>query len=357
MRQAVGNTSTAQHLHHDAADTCNVTPQSTLIIGALGVVFGDIGTSPLYAFKQSIEAAGGISHETVLAILSLIIWSLLIVITFKYVMVIMQANNKGEGGTLALTALAVNCVESHSARWLVLSMGLIGASLFYGECVITPAISVLSAIEGIEIATPLLKPYVIPITLVLIAALFAIERHGTATISMVFGPVMLVWFIVIAMLGLNALVNNPSVLLAFDPRYGVQFLLHHTTISMAILGAVVLTITGGEALYADMGHFGAAPISRTWLLIVLPSLLLNYLGQGALLLDDPTAITHPFYRLAPDWALFPMVGLAALATIIASQAVISGAFSIANQAVQLGYIPRIRIHHTSSDEIGQIYVS
>lgn len=357
MRQAVGNTSTAQHLPHDAADTCKVTPQSTLIIGALGVVFGDIGTSPLYAFKQSIEAAGGISHETVLAILSLIIWSLLIVITFKYVMVIMQANNKGEGGTLALTALAVNCVESHSARWLVLSMGLIGASLFYGECVITPAISVLSAIEGIEIATPLLKPYVIPITLVLIAALFAIERHGTATISMVFGPVMLVWFIVIAMLGLNALVNNPSVLLAFDPRYGVQFLLHHTTISMAILGAVVLTITGGEALYADMGHFGAAPISRTWLLIVLPSLLLNYLGQGALLLDDPTAITHPFYRLAPDWALFPMVGLAALATIIASQAVISGAFSIANQAVQLGYIPRIRIHHTSSDEIGQIYVS
>lgn len=327
------------------------------MIGTLGVVFGDIGTSPLYAFKQSIEAAGGISTETVLAILSLMIWSLLVVITFKYVLVIMRANNKGEGGTLALTALAVNCVESNSARWLVLSVGLIGASLFYGDCVITPAISVLSAIEGIEIATPVLAPYVVPITVVLIAALFAIERHGTATIGLLFGPVMLVWFVVMAALGLMALLGNLSVLAAFDPRYGIRFLFDHSGLSMAILGAVVLTVTGGEALYADMGHFGATPISRTWLLIVLPSLLLNYLGQGALLLNDPSAISHPFYRLAPDWALFPMVGLAALATIIASQAVISGAFSLANQAVQLGYIPRIRVRHTSSDEIGQIYVS
>ena len=338
-------------------ETCKRTPQSTLMIGTLGVVFGDIGTSPLYAFKQSIEAAGGISTETVLAILSLMIWSLLVVITIKYVLVIMRANNKGEGGTLALTALAVNCVESNSARWLVLSVGLIGASLFYGDCVITPAISVLSAIEGIEIATPLLAPYVVPITVVLIAALFAIERHGTATIGLLFGPVMLVWFVVMAALGLMALLGNLSVLAAFDPRYGIRFLFDHSGLSMAILGAVVLTVTGGEALYADMGHFGATPISRTWLLIVLPSLLLNYLGQGALLLNDPSAISHPFYRLAPDWALFPMVGLAALATIIASQAVISGAFSLANQAVQLGYIPRIRVRHTSSDEIGQIYVS
>ena len=338
-------------------ETCKTTPQSTLMIGTLGVVFGDIGTSPLYAFKQSIEAAGGISTETVLAILSLMIWSLLVVITIKYVLVIMRANNKGEGGTLALTALAVNCVESNSARWLVLSVGLIGASLFYGDCVITPAISVLSAIEGIEIATPLLAPYVVPITVVLIAALFAIERHGTATIGLLFGPVMLVWFVVMAALGLMALLGNLSVLAAFDPRYGIRFLFDHSGLSMAILGAVVLTVTGGEALYADMGHFGATPISRTWLLIVLPSLLLNYLGQGALLLNDPSAISHPFYRLAPDWALFPMVGLAALATIIASQAVISGAFSLANQAVQLGYIPRIRVRHTSSDEIGQIYVS
>jgi len=342
---------------HITEENCKTTPQSTLMIGTLGVVFGDIGTSPLYAFKQSIEAAGGISTETVLAILSLMIWSLLVVITFKYVLVIMRANNKGEGGTLALTALAVNCVESNSARWLVLSVGLIGASLFYGDCVITPAISVLSAIEGIEIATPVLAPYVVPITVVLIAALFAIERHGTATIGLLFGPVMLVWFVVMAALGLMALLGNLSVLAAFDPRYGIRFLFDHSGLSMAILGAVVLTVTGGEALYADMGHFGATPISRTWLLIVLPSLLLNYLGQGALLLNDPSAISHPFYRLAPDWALFPMVGLAALATIIASQAVISGAFSLANQAVQLGYIPRIRVRHTSSDEIGQIYVS
>jgi KUP system potassium uptake protein len=342
---------------HITEENCKTTPQSTLMIGTLGVVFGDIGTSPLYAFKQSIEAAGGIRTETVLAILSLMIWSLLVVITFKYVLVIMRANNKGEGGTLALTALAVNCVESNSARWLVLSVGLIGASLFYGDCVITPAISVLSAIEGIEIATPVLAPYVVPITVVLIAALFAIERHGTATIGLLFGPVMLVWFVVMAALGLMALLGNLSVLAAFDPRYGIRFLFDHSGLSMAILGAVVLTVTGGEALYADMGHFGATPISRTWLLIVLPSLLLNYLGQGALLLNDPSAMSHPFYRLAPDWALFPMVGLAALATIIASQAVISGAFSLANQAVQLGYIPRIRVRHTSSDEIGQIYVS
>jgi KUP system potassium uptake protein len=342
---------------HISEENCKTTPQSTLMIGTLGVVFGDIGTSPLYAFKQSIEAAGGIRTETVLAILSLMIWSLLVVITFKYVLVIMRANNKGEGGTLALTALAANCVESNSARWLVLSVGLIGASLFYGDCVITPAISVLSAIEGIEIATPVLAPYVVPITVVLIAALFAIERHGTATIGLLFGPVMLVWFVVMAALGLMALLGNLSVLAAFDPRYGIRFLFDHSGLSMAILGAVVLTVTGGEALYADMGHFGATPISRTWLLIVLPSLLLNYLGQGALLLNDPSAMSHPFYRLAPDWALFPMVGLAALATIIASQAVISGAFSLANQAVQLGYIPRIRVRHTSSDEIGQIYVS
>jgi KUP system potassium uptake protein len=337
--------------HHHAS------PHTKLMIGALGVVFGDIGTSPLYAFKQSVEATGGIRPETVLAVLSLIIWSLLIVITCKYVLVIMRADNKGEGGTLALTALAVDCFEHRAARWTILSIGLLGASLFYGDCVITPAISVLSAIEGIEIATPLLKPYVVPLTLILIAALFAIERHGTATIGLLFGPIMLVWFCVLALLGFVALIGNPTVLAAFDPRFGFVFLYDHPGLSMAVLGAVVLAITGGEALYADMGHFGAEPINRTWLFLVLPALLLNYLGQGALLLNDPSAIAHPFYRLAPDWALFPMVGLAALATIIASQAVISGAFSVANQAVQLGYIPRIRIRHTSTDEIGQIYIS
>ena len=328
-----------------------------LMLGALGVVYGDIGTSPLYAFKQSIEAAGGVTEENILAILSLMIWSLLLVVTLKYVFVIMKASNKGEGGTLALTALALSCVEGKITRWFVLIAGLIGASLFYGDSVITPAISVLSAMEGIEVATPLLKPYVVPITCALIAALFAIERHGTATIGRLFGPIMFVWFIVIGLLGLKQILSGPSVLASLDPRLGIWFLTNNPGISVAVLGAVVLTVTGGEALYADMGHFGAKPINRAWIIMVLPSLLLNYLGQGSLLLADQTALENPFYKLAPDWALFPMVILSALATIIASQAVISGAFSITNQAVQLGYIPRIRVRHTSSDEIGQIYVS
>ena len=332
-------------------------PMSMLMLGALGVVYGDIGTSPLYAFKQSIEAAGGVSEENILAILSLMIWSLLLVVTLKYVFVIMKASNKGEGGTLALTALAMSCVEGKAARWFVLIAGLIGASLFYGDSVITPAISVLSAMEGIEVATPLFKPYVVPITCILIAALFAIERHGTATIGRLFGPIMLIWFIVIGLLGLLQLLSGPSVLHAVNPQLGISFLINNPGLSAAVLGAVVLTVTGGEALYADMGHFGAKPINRAWITMVLPSLLLNYLGQGSLLLADKSALENPFYKLAPDWALFPMVILSALATIIASQAVISGAFSITNQAVQLGYIPRIRVRHTSSDEIGQIYVS
>jgi KUP system potassium uptake protein len=329
----------------------------TLLIGALGIVYGDIGTSPLYAFKQSIDASGGSSADNVISILSLMIWALIFVVTIKYVLVIMRANNKGEGGTLALTALAMDCVKSPLARWFVLAAGLIGASLFYGDSVITPAISVLSAIEGIEVATPLLKPYIIPITIVLITLLFAIERHGTATIGRLFGPIMVIWFVMIGALGLNAMLSNLSVLQAINPLYGINFLVNHIGISSAVLGAVVLTVTGGEALYADMGHFGMEPIRKSWLYIVFPSLLLNYLGQGALIISDPSALDNPFYRLAPAWMLFPMVVLAALATIIASQAVISGAFSITNQAVQLGYIPRIRVRHTSSDEMGQIYVS
>ena len=332
-------------------------PMPVLMLGALGVVYGDIGTSPLYAFKQSIEAAGGVSEENILAILSLMIWSLLLVVTLKYVFIIMKASNKGEGGTLALTALALSCVDSKAGRWFVLIAGLIGASLFYGDSVITPAISVLSAMEGLEVATPLFKPYVVPSTCFLIAALFAIERHGTATIGRLFGPIMLVWFFVIAYLGLKQILTGPSVLSAFDPQRGIFFLVNNPGLSATVLGAVVLTVTGGEALYADMGHFGAKPINRAWIIMVLPSLLLNYLGQGSLLLADNTALENPFYKLAPDWALFPMVILSAAATIIASQAVISGAFSITNQAVQLGYIPRIRVRHTSSDEIGQIYVS
>lgn len=346
------------HTHSGhAADDPKHSSQAQLMLGALGVVYGDIGTSPLYAFKLSVEAAGGVSEVNVLAILSLMIWSLLLVVTLKYVVVIMKASNKGEGGTLALTALALSCAETTKRRWLIMCIGLIGASLFYGDCVITPAISVLSAIEGLEVATPLLKPYVIPITLALIAALFAIERHGTATIGRLFGPIMVIWFVVLALLGLKGMMSDPGVLKAFDPRCGILFLFDHPGLSAAVLGAVVLTVTGGEALYADMGHFGAKPITRAWIIMVLPALLLNYLGQGALLLQDPSALENPFYRLAPDWALLPMVILSASATIIASQAVISGAFSITNQAVQLGYLPRIRVRHTSSDEIGQIYVS
>ena len=330
---------------------------SALVVGALGVVFGDIGTSPLYAFKQSIEAAGGVSQENILAILSLMIWSLLLVVTLKYVLVIMRADNRGEGGTLALTALALDCVHGKAMRWFILCAGLIGASLFYGDSVITPAISVLSAMEGLEVATPIFKPYVVPVTMLLIFGLFAIERHGTDAIGRLFGPVMVLWFVVIGLLGLLALVKNLSVLMAFDPRLGVRFIMDHPGVSTAVLGAVVLTVTGGEALYADMGHFGKTPINRAWIIVVLPSLLLNYLGQGALLLQSPEAIENPFYKLAPEWSLLPMVVLSAAATIIASQAVISGAFSITNQAVQLGYIPRIRVRHTSADEIGQVYVS
>ena len=330
---------------------------SGLMLGALGVVYGDIGTSPLYAFKQSVLMAGETSPQTVIALLSLIIWSLVLVVTLKYVLIIMQANNRGEGGTLALTALAISCLHNQKVRWLVLIVGLIGASLFYGDSIITPAISVLSAVEGIEIATPLFKPYVIPITLVLIAALFALERHGTALIGGLFGPVMLLWFAVIGWLGLQSVTANPDVLVAFNPWHGVMFLKGHPLLASSVLGAVVLAVTGGEALYADMGHFGIGPIRRIWLFFVLPALLLNYLGQGALLLRTPEAIANPFYQLAPDWALFPMVVLSSCATIIASQAVISGAFSITNQAIQLGYIPRIRVRHTSTDEIGQIYVS
>jgi len=330
---------------------------SALVVGALGVVFGDIGTSPLYAFKQSIEAAGGVSQENILAILSLMIWSLLLVVTLKYVLVIMRADNRGEGGTLALTALALDCVHGKAMRWFILCAGLIGASLFYGDSVITPAISVLSAMEGLEVVTPIFKPYVIPVTMLLIFGLFAIERHGTDAIGRLFGPVMVLWFVVIGLLGLLALLKNFSVLMAFDPRFGVRFILDHPGVSTAVLGAVVLTVTGGEALYADMGHFGKTPINRAWIIVVLPSLLLNYLGQGALLLQAPEAIDNPFYKLAPEWSLLPMVVLSAAATIIASQAVISGAFSITNQAVQLGYIPRIRVRHTSAEEIGQVYVS
>ncbi len=338
------------------------TKLGTLILGALGVVFGDIGTSPLYALKVSVEAAGGaagadISH-TVLGVLSLISWALVLVVMIKYVFIIMRADNKGEGGIFALTSLVSNGIrEGSSARWIVTLAGALGAALFFGDSMITPAISVLSAVEGLKVLSPDLEPFIIPISLTLISALFAVERFGTGKIGIVFGPIMLVWFLCLGVLGLTEIVQHPVVFAALNPWIGISLLAEHPGISIAILGSVVLAVTGGEALYADMGHFGRQPIQRAWLFLVFPCLLLNYYGQGALLISDPSALDNPFYRLGPDWALVPMLILASMATIIASQAVISGAFSIATQAVRLGYIPRLRVKHTSPEEMGQVYVS
>ena len=335
-----------------------------LLIGALGVVFGDIGTSPLYALKVAVEASRGNNTQlgtlepAALGILSLIAWSLMIVVTIKYVMIIMRADNKGEGGVFSLTALVLQKYSSHkTAKWMITIAGTLGASLFFGDSLITPAISVLSAVEGLNVISPDLNQYVIYIALLLIAGLFAVERFGTSKVGVVFGPIMLVWFVTLGLLGIKEVFNNPSVLVALNPLLGFEFLLQHSGVSVAILGSVVLAVTGGEALYADMGHFGRQPIQRAWLFIVFPCLLLNYFGQAALLIRDPSALDNPFYRLCPSWGLVPMILLAFMATIIASQAVISGAFSIANQAIQLGYIPRLRIKHTSSHEIGQVYVS
>ncbi len=338
------------------------TKMSALMLGALGVVFGDIGTSPLYALKVSIEA-GGIApgqdiSPSVYGILSLITWALIFVVTIKYVLIIMRADNHGEGGVFALTALvSKKASQSPFSRWLIIIAGALGASLFFGDSMITPAISVLSAVEGLKVLSPDLEPFIVSIALALITGLFAIERFGTAKIGKVFGPVMLIWFSTLGVLGLLEILQTPAILSALNPVTGMAFLFQHTGVAIAILGSVVLAVTGGEALYADMGHFGLKPIQRVWMLLVFPCLLLNYFGQGALLIRDPSAIDNPFYRLAPEWALIPLLCLAFMATIIASQAVISGAFSIANQAVQLGYIPRLRIKHTSSEEIGQVYVS
>jgi KUP system potassium uptake protein len=346
----------ATHQHGSVLHGHHVS-QGSLALGALGVVYGDIGTSPLYAMKQCIIEIGGAAPENVFGALSLIAWSLLIVVTMKYVTVIMRADNKGEGGTLALTALALRAAKPKTrGRWWILSAGLLGAALFYGDGVITPAISVLSAVEGLKVATPALDPYVIPVTVVLLCVLFAVQRHGTAKVGRAFGPVMAAWFLIIGVLGLLQIVREPGIMLALNPLYGLSLVAAHPIAGFFLLGAVVLAVTGAEALYADMGHFGRRPIRVTWLAFVFPALLLNYFGQGALLLQDPTAADNPFYRLAPEWALYPMVLLASAATVIASQAVISGAFSMTRQASLLGYIPRFQIRHTSENEIGQIYV-
>ncbi|HKF72746.1 MAG TPA: potassium transporter Kup [Stellaceae bacterium] len=331
--------------------------RQNLVLGALGIVYGDIGTSPLYTVKQCLAGAGGVSEASVLGVLSLIAWALTVVVTFKYVIVIMRADNRGAGGTLALTALALRSASRRGRRHkLILAAGLVGASLFFGDGVITPAISVLSAVEGLKVATPLFEPYVIPITLVLLLALFLVQRRGTAMVGGFFGPVMALWFAVIASLGLVQIVRQPEILLALNPLYGVEFLLADPLRGFVILGAVVLAVTGAEALYADMGHFGREPIRRAWLYLVFPALILNYFGQGALLLRAPEALDNPFFRLVPHWGLYALVVLASAATIIASQAVISGAFSMTQQAVQLGYLPRLQVRHTSEEERGQIYL-
>ena len=333
---------------------------ATLTLAALGIVYGDIGTSPLYSIK---EVFGGAHHpvpitpENVLGILSLFFWSLIIVVTIKYVAFIMRANNKGEGGIIALMTLALQ--KGTPGTWqqkLLVMLGLFGAALFYGDGVITPAISVLSAVEGLEIITPAFKPYILPISLAILIGLFVFQRKGTASVGSLFGPVMVLWFAVLAAFGGLAIVENPSVLAAINPFHAYRFVLGNSMLGFFALGAVVLCITGAEALYADMGHFGAKPIQYAWLGYVMPALLINYFGQGALLLADPSAIENPFYLLAPEWARYPLVILATVATVIASQAVISGAFSITQQAIQLGYTPRLEIQHTSEKEMGQIYL-
>ncbi len=332
-----------------------------LIISALGVVFGDIGTSPLYALKLSVEAtkvSGAGLTASVLGVLSLITWAIIIVVSIKYVLIIMRADNHGEGGVFALTALLLRKIKKDSKlRFVIIILGTIGAALFFGDSLITPAISVLSAVEGLKVVSPALGKYVIYISLILVSILFAVEKFGTGKIGAIFGPIMLIWFFIIGYLGLLEIIDKPSILKALNPIYGINFLINYSGVSIAILGAIVLAITGGEALYSDMGHFGRRPIKFSWFLIVFPALLLNYFGQGALLIADPKTIDNPFYRLAPEWALIPLIILASCATIIASQAVISGVFSITSQAVQLGYIPRLRIKHTSKEEFGEVYLS
>ena len=329
-------------------------------LGCIGVVYGDIGTSPLYAMRESVLAAVGpgkpVSEPIVLGILSLIIWALLLVVTAKYVLILLRADNHGEGGTLALMALASRALGGTRGGAIVILLGIISGALFYGDAIITPALSVLSAIEGLKVATPAFDDFVVPITVVILIALFAVQSRGTAKVAAFFGPITLVWFAAIAAAGLWHIGQNFTVLLSFNPYYGVHFLLNHGIIGFYTLGAVFLVVTGSEALYADLGHFGRGPIRFAWLVVVLPALTINYLGQGALVLADPKTIDNPFFLLYPHWALLPMVALATAATVIASQAVITGAYSLTQQAIQLGLLPRLEIRHTSESLFGQIYM-
>jgi KUP system potassium uptake protein len=333
-------------------------PRFSTLLAVLGVVYGDIGTSPLYALRASLQMFQGvpITSVEVLGILSLIFWSLVLIVTIKYVMLVMRADNHGEGGILALMALAQRVSVGTHMRSAVALVGIAGACLFFGDGIITPAISVLSAVEGLEVSTPGLTEFVLPISAVVIVVLFAVQWRGTTSVGRLFGPVMAVWFVVIGLLGLGEIVRDPFVLLAVSPSYAVMLCVQYKILAFVVLGAVVLCVTGAEALYADMGHFGAHPIRLSWTFFVLPSLVLNYFGQGALILHNPASLTNPFFLMAPGWARLPLVILATMATVIASQAVISGAYSITRQCMQLGFLPRMTVRHTSITEEGQIYV-
>ncbi len=346
---------TAANGHGEAHSTASF---AALTLGSIGVVYGDIGTSPLYALREAVVAAsnkGDVTLQAVMGVVSLILWALIIVVTLKYVVILLRADHNGEGGTLALMALAQRAVTSKVAGSIVL-LGIISGALFYGDAVITPALSVLSAIEGITLVTKALDPYVVPITVLILVALFAVQSRGTARVAAFFGPITLVWFVVIALAAFPPISRHPEVLFALNPFYAISFMLHHGMIGFVTLGAVFLAVTGAEALYADLGHFGKKPIQTAWLFIVLPALSLNYLGQGALVIADPKAIENPFFLMFPDWAVIPMVVLATAATVIASQAVITGAYSLTRQAIQLGLMPRFEIRHTSEAHSGQIFI-
>jgi KUP system potassium uptake protein len=347
---------TAAHTHGDAHSTAGF---KALTLGSIGVVYGDIGTSPLYALREAVIAASGgpsgvVAPTAVLGVLSLILWALIIVVTLKYVLILLRADNHGEGGTLALMALAQRAVSRGAG--VIILLGIVSGALFYGDAVITPALSVLSAIEGIKLVTSAFDSYVVPLTVIILLVLFAVQSRGTARVAAFFGPVMCVWFGVIAVAAIPPLMQHPEVFRALNPLHAFLFMIHHGVIGFVTLGAVFLAVTGAEALYADLGHFGKKPIQTAWLFVVLPSLALNYMGQGALVIADPKAVENPFFLMFPDWALLPMVCLATAATVIASQAVITGAYSLTRQAIQLGLLPRFEIRHTSESHSGQIYI-
>ncbi|QCK88231.1 potassium transporter Kup [Phreatobacter aquaticus] len=333
---------------------------AALFVGSIGVVYGDIGTSPLYAFREALVAAMGHnaqgipSRDMVLGVISLILWSLILIITIKYVLLLLRADDKGEGGILTLVTLSQRAVGRPT--YIIALLGMAGAALFYGDAAITPAISVLSAVEGLKLVTPVFEPYILPITVVIIVALFAVQSHGTASVARYFGPICIVWFVVMGVSGLSHIWDDLTIFYAFNPVYGVRFVANHGTVGLLALGAVFLAVTGGEALYTDLGHFGRKPIQWAWFTLIFPALTLNYLGQGAMILADPSKLQNPFFLLFPSWALLPTVILATLATIIASQAVITGAFSLSRQAIQLGLLPRMAIRHTSEEHSGQIYM-